>query len=312
MEIFDAHTHFCSREFYEFQTLSAPDGRESILLKQASRDEPGERFAAVAAHRDRFLAGMAECGVKRAVTYASIPEETEAVGQATLGSAGKLVPYAMVNPLVPDVLAKLGRLHESYRYRGITLCPAMHRYAIDGDEAGRALDFARTHGMIVLIHCEPVQRRVRELFGLDVDHPARGGFATDGGQPANLIPLARARPDLRFVVSHAGADFFDDFLEVGSACPNVYIDTAGVIRRDAPESGSLSTTARLKEMKRAFGVGRILYGSGSAGFPEGYRQNMLNAQIDALNRARFSTSERAAVLGGNLSRLLTSPLGCAP
>jgi hypothetical protein len=39
-------------------------------------------------------------------------------------------------------------------------------------------------------------------------------------------------------------------------------------------------------------------------FPRGYRADLLLAQIDAMMEAGFSTSEREAVLGRNLARLI--------
>jgi predicted TIM-barrel fold metal-dependent hydrolase len=58
------------------------------------------------------------------------------------------------------------------------------------------------------------------------------------------------------------------------------------------------------QVKDAIGTERILFGSDSGVFPRGYRADLLLAQIDAMMEAGFSTSEREAVLGRNLARLI--------
>ena len=40
MEIFDGHTHFFSREFYELQTRDAPGGDAEIGLKDGTVKSP--------------------------------------------------------------------------------------------------------------------------------------------------------------------------------------------------------------------------------------------------------------------------------
>ena len=98
MHVFDSHTHFFSRTFYEFQVKQIPGGDGSALLdrlRRAGIDVPRE---STSTHRDRIIAELDESGVDRAVTFASIPDEMEIVGEAAASSDGRLVPYAMVDP----------------------------------------------------------------------------------------------------------------------------------------------------------------------------------------------------------------------
>jgi predicted TIM-barrel fold metal-dependent hydrolase len=302
MEIFDGHTHFFGRNFYEFRTTRSRDGNPEITID----GEPEITPADIVACRTRVLTGMDACGVSKAATYAFIAQETESVGKAALGSGGRLVPYAAVDPLAPASLARLERLQTTYRFRGMLLFPAMHEYSIDGDDAARALDLAQAHGMIVLVHCGPLQPYVRTLFGLDPD------TASDHGRIADLAAVAHRRPHQTFVVVHLGPSRLEEFWELGTSCPNTYADTGAITALTAERGSMLDVSDVFRETKRAYGADRILYGSDSSGFDRHYRKHILDAQTGALVRAGFTADDRAAVLGGNLSRLLDLPLRCAP
>lgn len=305
VEIFDGHTHFFSREFYELRTGPSSGGSPQIQLKQAETKDGLEIPAdEITAYRNLVLAGMDECGVNRAVTYASIPQETEAVGAAALGSGGRLIPYAMVDPRFPSSLADLDRLQSTYRFRGILLCPAMHGYNIDCDEAARALDFAQAHEMIVLVHYYPIRSHVRALLGLEPN------LSVENRHPVDVVPVALKRPKLNFVVAHCGAGLFEEFLELGPSCPNVYVDTGGAEVRTDRGASTPALTTFFKKTKKACGVGRILFGSDTSGYRREYRKSIIDAQTGAMIRAGFAKGERAAVLGGNLSGLLGVPLRC--
>jgi predicted TIM-barrel fold metal-dependent hydrolase len=296
MDIFDAYTRFFGRDFYEFQTVQRPDGETEILLKQLVRGDGDDRL--LAAHRRRVLANMDACGVSRAVVYASVPQEMSAVGEAALESNGRLVPFAAVNPLSHSSLAVLGELQRRHVFRGLILFPFMHKYALDGSDAAAVFDVAATHDMVVFVHCGAARAEVRKLLGLD----ARS--STDYGRPKDLIAVAKTRIDQTFAVPYSDEYPFEEFLELGASCPNVYANTVCSIAAVSDRKQTPSPADWFSETKRVYGDKRILYGSDSDGSTEGYRKDVLEAQIAAMIEAGFEEAERAAVLGGNLTRLL--------
>lgn len=302
MDIFDAHTHFLSREYYEFQTARQPDGTEEIVLKQTEESGPGAPPDDSAGRLGGVLDDMDACGVARAVTYAAVPQEMEVVGRTALRSNDRLIPYAAVNPASPASLELLRSLQPRYRFRGLVLFPVMHSYSIDGDRAANALDYARSNRMVVLVHYGWLPVGIRTLIGLDPELPP------DRGHPSDLMPVARARQDQHFVAPCPGASFFEEFLELGISCPNVYADTAGSVSWVDADRQPSALANMFERMRRAYGVERILFGSDSGGFPPGYRTDIRDAQCSAMVAAGFTEGERTAVLGLNLSRLLGTPL----
>jgi predicted TIM-barrel fold metal-dependent hydrolase len=298
MHVFDAHTHFFSRAFYEFQARQVPNGDVAALLEKLGRsgvDVPGE---STAAHRDRIIADLDENGIDRAVTFASIPDEMDIVGEAAGASGGRLVPFAAVDPTSPASLAKLESLQPLCGFKGVLLFPAMHDYAIGGDEAASALDLARRLRLVVFVHCGLLRVPVRAALGLESDFPL------DRSHPQDLIPVAKARPDQKFVVPHFGAGFFDEFLRLGKSCPNVFADTAGSNSWGMFQAPPLYLDDLFEQSVGTFGVARLLYGSDSGGFPRGYRADVRNAQIRAMHDAGIRAEDQELILGGNLARLL--------
>ena len=296
--VFDAHTHFFSRAFYVAQAQQARLPDVPKLLDKMQRygiDVPGEDHAA---HCERIISELDAHGVDRAVTFASVPTELEIVGQAAAASRGRLIPYAIVNPLAPATVEQLERVQGQYNFRGMLLFPAMHDYAIGDASVAPALDLAARHNMITFVHCGLLKVPVRSLLGLDPE------FSLEHGHPLDLVPVAEARPEQTFVVPHFGAGFFDEFLRLGKSCANVYADTAGSNTWGLFQAPELSLTEMFTATAEYFGVERILFGSDTAGFPRGYRADILQAQQNAMEAAGFSADDKAAVLGNNLTILM--------
>jgi predicted TIM-barrel fold metal-dependent hydrolase len=177
------------------------------------------------------------------------------------------------------------------------LFPSMHGYDVGGGETATALDFAADHNMIVCVHFGAPRIEARTLIGLDP------GSRIDHGNPKDLIPAAQSRADSTFTVPYSGGDQLEEFLGLGDSCPNVYANIvgSGVAVDDRKRTTTLADV--FSETRRAYGIQRILYGSDSGGFSQGYREDVLEAQIVAMIEAGFTDVARAAVLGGNASQL---------
>jgi predicted TIM-barrel fold metal-dependent hydrolase len=297
MRIFDCHTHFFSRTFFETQAAQVPGADVPRLLEELEAkgmEVPGDD----ASHRERILADLDRNGVARAVCFASVPQEMKAVAEAAYESDGRLVPYAVVDPRDVATVERFDTLQPHYAFQGLMLFPAMHDFGIGDEVAEAALNLAYEHGLTVFVHCGLLRVKVRHLLGLNGDYPL------DHADPRDLLPVARERSDQTFVVPHFGAGLFEEFLELGGACPNVLADTAGSNNWAARHDPPLTLADLFARTKEVFGADRILFGSDSGSFPRGYRRDVLEAQIQAMDEAGFSEEEKTKVMGGNLDRLL--------
>lgn len=296
--IFDTHTHFFSRAFYEYQAEQVPGGNVYELLEKMARHGIEIPDADPLKHRDRFITELDANGVTRAVVFASVPDEMEAVGEAARTSEGRLYPYAAVNPRAPETIEKLASLQDTYRFRGMLLFPAMHGYSIGDPVVNSALDLASDLKLVVFVHCGLLRVTIRAVLGLSPDFPL------EYSHPKDLIPVAKSRPNLSFIIPHFGGGFFEEFLLVGKECPNAYADTAGSNTWGMFQFPELHLDDLYSDTVRIFGIERILFGSDTAGFPRGYRKDILEAQVRAMHDARIATDDQSLILGGNLSRLL--------
>ncbi|HEX5132331.1 MAG TPA: amidohydrolase family protein [Candidatus Krumholzibacteria bacterium] len=298
MNVFDAHTHFFGREFYEHQAAQAPDeSPESALerIRAGGLHVPGPDAAA---HAARWNAELDRHGVARVVLFASAPAEMAAVGGVAAESNGRFVPFCVVNPMAPATIEALDAMQSRFQFRGLILFPAMHDYSIQAPEVTAALEVAKAHDMVVFVHCGKLRVGVRRFLGLNPDFPS------DRSRPRDLAMVARAQRDVAFIIPHFGSGYFDEALDLAAACHNVYLDTAGSNSWAAEHSPPLSLTEVFQHTRDAIGTDRILFGSDSGVFPRGYRTDIRDAQTAAMREAGYDDDDQAAVLGGNLARLL--------
>ena len=298
MKVFDSHTHFFGREFFEFQATLVNGADPAATLDRIRVGGTEVPEADASAHAARWIREMDRHRIARAVLFASVPAEMIVVAEVAAASDGRFVPFAVVNPKVQVTLTALRALQPRFGFRGMLFFPAMHEYSIQAPEVSAALEMAKAHDMVVFVHCGKLRIGVRQLIGLDPDFPA------ERSRPRDVAAVARAHRDVAFIVPHFGAGYFEEALDLAAAYHNVYLDTAGSHGWAAEHAPPLSLADIFSQTREAIGTERILFGSDSGVFPRGYRADLLLAQIDAMIDAGFTTGEREAVLGGNLARLL--------
>lgn len=300
MDTQDAHTHFFSRPFFETLARLSPHGGDPGALAADVAARAGLELppADVGVHRDRWLAEMDRAGVSRIVTFASLPPEAPAVAQAVAGSGGRLVGYTVVDPTAEGAEAFAARALEELGLRGLLLFPAMHGYAASDPRCFPIYERARAARAPVIVHCGILVVKLRDLFGLP--RPYVPALA----DPLLLVPAANRFADVPFVVPHFGAGHLRELLMVGVQCENVHVDTSSSntwIRTQLGLGGLDEVFARTLE---CFGAERVLFGTDSSTFPAGYRDDRRDEQLASLARVGADDAQVAAIMGGNLERLL--------
>ncbi|MGQ0552244.1 MAG: amidohydrolase family protein [Planctomycetota bacterium] len=301
MQIQDAHTHFFSRPF--FQTLAALSPRKELppaqlieqVAAQAKLELPSED---VSAHCQRWIAELDRHAVRRAVCFASLPPEAEAVSAAARQSQGRLIPYTIVNPADPQAPAFAEKALGSLGFRGLLTFPAMHHFRPNDACMQPILELAAQHGAPVIVHCGVLRVKLRDLFGLP--RPYDLSYA----HPLDLIPAANRHRQVRFVVPHFGGGFLHEALLLGMSCENVLLDTSSSNDWLAAEPSRPSLADVFSLALKAYGAERILFGTDSSTFPRGWRADLRDTQLAALAGAGAKPAEIEAIMGGNLARLL--------
>ena len=172
--------------------------------------------------------------------------------------------FVFVNPAHPEMLAEAERRLDA-GFRGIKLALLQYPAALDGPEISQLCDLARARHVPVFFH--------------------QGLTAAT----ADASRMVRRFPDVRFIVAHAGVQYFDQAVALAESHANVWLDT----------SSYFVTPAKLRRLLRRPGPGKLMFGSDVP--------VMALDPADALAKIlalAVSASERDAILGGNLLRIM--------
>ena len=203
----------------------------------------------------------------------------------------RMLGFAHHDPFVPGADAELRRAVVEDGLRGYkVLAPALDG-PIDDDSLYPVWRVAEELGVPVLIH-----------FGtLD----GGGGTAAHVNiDPLILHPVAKAFPEVPFVVPHFGCGYPAELLQLAWACRNVHVDTSGNNEWVRWMPYPLSVRDLFVKFLDTVGPERVLFGSDSAHFPRGLVRAYYDSQLDIVGNLGLSASERHLVFAGNASRLL--------
>jgi len=276
----DAHVHFFSHRFFELLAAQKPGLTFESLHWQMPPERP-EDLANIWAHE------MDRHGVARAALMASIAGDEASVIKAVAAFPERFFAYAMVNPLK----------WEAADIDAACLFPAMHRYSIQSEEAGRVFDWAQANHKAVFVHCGVLSVGVRKKLGLE------SHFDLRFSNPADLHAVAMRYPSVPIVVPHFGAGYFREALMLADLCPNVYLDTSSSNNWIRYEHLDLRQVFR--RALDVVGPKRLLFGTDSSFFPRGWHHQIFDEQARVLYELNVSAEDARAIFSENLLRILT-------
>jgi len=203
----------------------------------------------------------------------------------------KFVGFAHHDPFEENAAQELERAVTELGMRGYKLlAPALDR-PVDDETAFPVWEVAAKYEIPVLIH-----------FGI---LGGGGGVAWHPNiNPLTLHDVAKAFPDVNFVVPHLGCTYVRETLQLCWACRNVCVDTSGSNQWVRWMPGDLTVKQLLRKYLETIGPDRILFGSDSSWFPRGFAVRYLQDQIRDLRELGVSYEVMQKILAGNASRLL--------
>lgn len=257
-------------------------------LKHASRTRPFTDGTA-----GQLRASMARAGVDRTVVLpvGTNPLKISSINDASLRAAEAadgLVYFAAIHPDAPNWREELGRVAAA-GLKGVKIHPVYQGVDVDDPRFLRILTRAGELGLIVVTHA-----------GDDIGYPGVVRCA-----PEMIARALRQVGPVRLVAAHMGGwrnweRVVDQLGEAGA-----YIDTAFSLGRLTPLAPDSYPEAALQmlggeefcRIVRAFGSGRVLFGSDSPWAEQA-------EDIARLRALPLAAAELADILGGNAQRLL--------
>ncbi|MGH9832858.1 MAG: amidohydrolase family protein [Blastocatellia bacterium] len=302
LEIFDAHTHFFSRKFFETLIGQSPGlSKESNAIERAGAmtgwvmppHEPVELAAIWKSEFDRH-------GVSGALMIASVPGDEESVAAAVAAFPVRIAGAFMFDPTKPDAEARVRRAFGDLGLRVVCLFPAMHHYSVAENEGVRAIVAVASErpGTAVFVHCGALSVGVRKKLGL----PSH--FDLRRSNPLDIYRLAAEFPKTNFIVPHFGAGMFRETMMLADLCPNVYVDTSSTNKWMKYEAAPVDLPMVFRRALDVVGSERLLFGTDSSFFPRGWVSGVFDAQVNALSAIGASEEQARAIFGGNIRRLL--------
>ena len=302
LEVFDAHTHFFSRRFFETLIKQSPQlSAESNAIERAAEMtgwtmpplDPAELAAIWKSEFDRH-------GVSGALMIASVPGDEESVAAAVAAFPDRIAGAFMFDPTKPDAETRARRAFDDLGLRVVCLFPAMHHYSVAENEGVRAVVAAASEkpGTAVFVHCGALSVGVRKKLGLP------SAFDLRRSNPLDIYRLAAEFPKTNFIVPHFGAGMFRETMMLADLCPNVYVDTSSTNKWMKYEAAPVDLPLVFKRALDVVGHERLLFGTDSSFFPRGWIASVFDAQVEALDEIGASEEQARAIFGGNLRRLL--------
>jgi predicted TIM-barrel fold metal-dependent hydrolase len=238
-------------------------------------------------------------GLDRAVSMHTLPGEVDAAAKGVAAAAGRLVGFATINPLAEGPVTTIDKAVRQHGFRGVALFPSMFGFAIADSRTQQVLEVCNRHKLTVFVHCGVLKVAFREKLNL----PAV--FDLTVADPLALRKACAQFTNVRFILPHLGSGLFRELLMLADSAPNVFADTSGVGAWGKYLDGRPTEAQVLRHAVDVMGADRLLFGTDSTFFPRGWRRDVFDAHLKVFEEAKLDARQVAAILGGNLERLLT-------
>ena len=174
--------------------------------------------------------------------------------------------------------------------RGYKIIAPHHRDRLDDERLYPLWETAERLKIPVIIHFGPLRYE--------------GIVAGPNINPLVLQDVARAFPDVPFVVPHFGCGYPRELLHLMWVCGNVYVDTSGSNEWMRWMPYALDLRALFAKFLGTVGAQRIIFGTDSSWFPRGFARRYLEVQLEACRELGLGDGDVRLIFAGNAARLL--------
>jgi predicted TIM-barrel fold metal-dependent hydrolase len=247
-------------------------------------DHPGDREQA-----RRWVAELDRCGI-RAIGFVT-GGGNEHLAEVCSWHPDRFVGFAHHSPFLPDAVARLERAVTELGLRAYKLLAPNIEEPIEDPAAFPVWEKCAELGIPVLIH-----------FGIQ---GGAGGIAWHQNiNPLKLHNVAKAFPEVTFVIPHFGCAWERETLQLCWACPNVSIDTSGSNQWIRWAPGEVTVKYLFRKYYETIGPERIIFGSDSSWFPRGFAFRYLQDQVRDCLDLNLPDVHIQQIVAGNAARLL--------
>lgn len=303
IEVFDAHTHFFSHNFFTMLAKQSPVLKnETDVLAKIGKitglEMPLENPVDLA---KTWIDELDSKQVSKALMIASLPNDESSVAQAVAAFPERIYGGFFFNPLQENAIERAKHAFDDLNLKMICLFPAMHHYSVGDNEVVKEIAelVSERKGTVIFVHCGILSVGIRQKLGL------KSQFDLRFSHPFGVHKLASEFPEVNFIIPHFGAGLFRETLMTAELCGNIYLDTSGTNKWINYQSSDLDLKKVFEKTLKVVGSDRLLFGSDSSFFPRGWNSEIFEKQIEVISKTGLAKEEVDKIFGGNLQRILS-------
>lgn len=288
--IIDAHAHLFTPKI--IANVSAKS--EMVAELHLQTDEATQRIGTAALGTALSRAGI-HAALMLPTASSDGVSEVNRVAIATASDCHYLNTAGTLHPECKDLQAEMIALHAA-GIRAIKLCSFSQGFMLDAPAT-----------MAMFAQIETFNRNHIDHFFvvLDTFYKAAFYFGTDPRyttDPASISRLVRTFPEISFVGAHMGGLTapFEDIIRCLPAADNLYLDTSN--------AAHTLNEAEFIRLLRVHGPDHILFGTDWPWFDPEKEILLIEGLLD---RAGYTVTDKAKVLGGNIAELTAIDIAAA-
>jgi len=307
LKVIDFHSHFPtsnrSRSARWRQRLTEKYGEEGIqtIFEQSRRhrdewrkmwgfEPPESERLSDEEQAARWAADLDEKGVERVnfVMGGGNDNLAKVVGMYP----DKFSGFAHHSLFSEDAAAELERAVKELMLKGFKVIASSQTNPIDDKSLYPVWEVANSLEIPVIMH-----------FGV---LGGGGGFPTDlrNMNPLTLWEVAKAFPQITFVIPHFGAGYLRELLLLCWSCPNIHVDTSGSNQWMQWMPFELDLKGLFRKVIETVGPDRVIFGTDSSYFPRGFSLPYLREQVKACRSIGLEEESIEKIFHRNAARLL--------
>jgi predicted TIM-barrel fold metal-dependent hydrolase len=195
-------------------------------------------------------------------------------------------------------MANATKQMQENKLKGVMLYPSLYQIHVNDEWLYPLYNLIQECSGIMFVHFGKLIMRSREYAGIPII--TNEEFAN----PKDLIPVAKKFTGIKFIIPNFGAGMFEETLEIGKECPNVYVDTAGSNSWITEHPAKPDMRRVFQKFLEVYTAKRILFGSDSGMLPRGYRYDIVDNQLKLVQEMRVPIPDIKKIFYENLAGLL--------
>ena len=299
-KIFDAHVHFYSNSFFKFlvkQKANRADINTELrnLASKGHIEIPGEDPIQLA---KRWIDIIDKWKLERLILFASIPGDEDSIVKAVKAFPTRFSGMFTIDPNSNLLMENATKRMQEDKLKGILLYPSFYQINVNDEWLYPLYNLIQECNGIIFVQFGSLIMRPREYAGIPTT--TNDEFAN----PTDLISVAKKFTGIKFIIPNFGAGMFDETLEVGKECPNVYVDTAGSNSWITDHPGKPDMRRVFQKFLEVYTAKRILFGSDSGLLPRGYRYDIVDSQLKLVQEMRLPMADIKKIFLENIAGLV--------